>query len=143
MVNFTLNDLNELLSELPVMTPPNRGLGELCDPPRALAFVSDGADDFGRIAFFIEDFGLRAEAYYDASEADLRRALEFCNRWNATAAFPRVYVDEDGDFKLDAFLPLLGDGEFDRTYVKEKFLRLFTALVVEFCKRVLREFNLE
>lgn len=141
MVNFTLNDLNELLRELPVGTPPN-GLGELCDPPRALAFVIDDAV-FCEVAFFIEDFGLRAEASYSASGADQRRALEFCNRWNATAAFPRAYVDEDGDFSLDAFLPLLGDGEFNRTYVKEKFLRLFTALVAEFCKRVLRELNLE
>ena len=137
MKNVTLNELRDLLDEAGVRHMKK-------DDVLVANLPAD--DDFGcdvGVVFRIEGSGSRMRAVswsgeFQAPRADRRKALEFCNAWNADKAVPRAYLDDDGDFRLD--LSLFTDVDVDAAYIKENFINLFMGTSWQFFKSAGQEF---
>ena len=102
-------------------------------------------EDFDKdvgVIFEVEGDRMRGVAWscdFTAPRDDRRKALEFCNAWNAEKAVPRAYLDKDGDFRLD--LTTYTDVELDESYVKENFVHLFMATAWQFFKEAGEAFS--
>ncbi len=138
MKNVTLNELRDLLDEVGARHARK-------DDVLIANLPAD--DDFGYdvgVVFQIEGSGMRMRAVswsgnFQAPRADRRKALEFCNEWNAEKAVPRAYLDKNGDFRLD--LSLYTDVDVDAAYIKENFINLFMATSWQFFKAAGQEFG--
>lgn len=131
MKNITLNEFAKLLDECAIKYERQ---GDALYTP---IFAADGVG----IAFKWETAGKGAciHAYawsltVPKPRVSRKKALKFCNAWNAENAFPRARLEDDGALKLDSVLYSAVD--VDPAYVTQNFIIMFITCSRNFFKNV-------